>query len=56
MICRRILYGLLAALFTFAVIAAPGQTNRGSVSGTEFDASGAAISNATLQLVRVDTD
>ena len=52
---RRRFFGLLAAFFVLSVIAGRGQTNRGSVSGSVFDASGAAIPNATVQLVHVDT-
>ncbi len=51
---RRFL-GLAGALCLLSVMAGQAQTNRGSISGSVYDSSGAAIPGASVQLVSVDT-
>jgi len=51
----RRLFGLAAALFLLSVTAGQAQTNRGSISGNVYDASGAAVPGASVQVVSVAT-
>ncbi len=50
----RTVYGLVAALFLLSVTG-QGQTSRGTISGNVYDASGAAVPEATVKLEQKET-